>query len=472
MNSHIKTILNGGWKLLLAVGAGVAFSLISAQAANADVACGTIQCTVGSQQSAGGSETGGGGNSGTNPGGGSGGVKKYESRFSQCQAWYGLESGGWQAKKTYPAPNEAGVWNCRFEQQMSDIGKLPTCDKTGDGRVALGRYDIFALNADGTRGAYLYYYCVYPTKAYLTPVVTVITAPLGGIGEFHKVGAAGMTNTYGNGGTLSDSTGYRTTAFNRAAPSVVSLDQTFYAKTLIVNGQPSYGFYRLQWNKDMTQYKREKWPSWLNKADTFIHVRDYVERTTEPFTYACNVNPALVAGVRNDAIFDPSECARTTWQCDIRGEITHLGTAGNVQVMRDGSHIPVTFPTFGVVGNGVRNISNQQTYTGVDTNAVSPVNGVGSKPDYAKQYFQSSWRWNSWQAYEPTKEKWIAFYWASENGKTFSYNQQYRFTGEFYVPAQGSIGGGSAYRWVTDTTDCGVTKQSAQVEVLRAAGSK
>jgi hypothetical protein len=442
-----KTILNGGWKVLLSAGITIAASLITAQTASADVSCGSIQCTVGSQQTAVGSETGGGGGTGTTPGGGGGGTvkPKYTSVYTACVSWYGLESGGWQAQQTYPDPEAAGAWNCRFERQMSDHPKnLPQCGKTGDGRVAYGRYDMFLINPDGSKGEYKYFYCVYPTKAYLTPKVTTIKSPTGGIGDFYHVGAANMTSQYGTSGTKADSTGYRTTSFNRAAPSVVGLDQSFNAKTLVINGQPSYGFYRVQWKIDMAEYRRSIWPSWLGKADTFAHVRDYSTFSADAYTYGCNLNPALISGVRNDAIFDPSECARTTWQCDIRGEITHLGTAGNVQVMRDGSHIPVTFPTFGVVGNGVRNITKQQTYTGVDTNTVSPVNGVGSKPDYAKQYFQSNWNWNSWQAYEPTKERWVAFYWASENGKTFNYAQQYRFTGEFYVPAQGSIGGGSA----------------------------
>lgn len=474
MNDRIKTILNGGWKVLFGVGIAAAASLVTAQAANADVSCGSIQCTVGSQQTATGSETGGGGSTGTTPGGGSGSVKpKYDSEYSQCAAWYGGESGGWLGTKKYPDPTAAGAWNCRFERQMSDTVKnLPQCSKTADGRAAYGRYDMYLLNPDGSRGAYKYFYCVYPTKAYLTPKVTTINSATGGIGDFYRVGSAGMTSQFGTSGMKADTTGYRTTSFNRSAPSVVGLNQDFEARTLVINGQPSYGFYRLQWKVDMTEYQRSIWPSWMGKADTFVHVRDFVKNETYAHTYACNLNPALVAGVRTDGIFDPSECARTTWQCDIRGEITHLGTAGNIQVMRNGEHLATSFPTFGVVGNGVNNIRSQQTYTGVDTNKVSPVNGAGSDANSSNQYFQGNWKWNSWQAYEPAKPRWVAFYWSSDAGKTFSYGQQYRFTGDFYVPSQGSIGGGTGMQWVTDTTDCGITKTSGQVEVLRAAGSK
>lgn len=465
--------IKGG--LLLASLIATAFTLLlTAQEAHAgEVSCGAIQCNVTSSQYAQGTDsstppqTGGGGYSG-----GGGSSVAVIRQFTQCATWYGMAPAGFLATSSYPDPTRPGEWLCRFERGMTDVNaQLPQCSKIGD-RIAYGMTRVWIANPDGSRGDLWYTYCNYPSLRYVTPTVSYFTRPTGGVGDFLQTGTtssgAAEASVYGAGGTLADSTGYRGTGFDSGNPAAdVRLDQSFNAKTALTpQGQPRYGFYRLQWRIDWVEYRLERWHPWLGKADVFTQLRTFDTTQATPYTYACNLNPALAQGVISGANFDPAQCARSSWQCDVTGDIQVQNTSLPVQVMRDGTHLPVTFPRFDVNGSGVRN-TVKSTISEVDTSNITPVNG--SDPNWAKQYFDAEWTWNTWTGYDPNT-KWLAFYWTTDQGKPFSFDQRYRFSGQFYVPVSGSINSPTYYDWVDGAADCGISKTSNQVTVLRSAG--
>lgn len=458
-----------------------AASAVDAEAANASqIACGSIQCNVTSSQYASGTSssnpppstsTGGGSGSGS-----SSGRPRVTSKFVSCAWWYGLEAGGFRAVSSYPDPEAPGAWRCNFERQASDLNaNLPACHKTSDGRIAKGKYDVYRVNDDGSRGALWYSFCTYPTRAYLTPTTYTVKRPTGGQGDFLSVTTDSAATRYGAGGTRTDTTGYRSTGFNPSQPwHDVRLNQTFNARTgLTGNNQPNYSRYRLQWRIDWVDYRQSVYPGWLGKADKWERLRSYSTTQATPYTYACNLNPALQQGLIDGAIYDPAQCQRHTWRCDVQGNPQMMGTSNRITVMRNGERIPVTMPRFEVLGNGVSNVRNKQTFTAVDMKNVSPVNITEARdnPNHAKQYFDASWEWNQWRPYQPNNQ-WVAFYWSSDTGKSFKFTQRYRFTAEFYVPASTSINGNNSYRWVTGSTECGGVKTSNDAEVVRSAGSE
>lgn len=469
----VRLLIKGGIFLAGLFAAAVTLLFTAKQAHAGEVSCGAIQCNVSSSQYAQGTDyrtppqSGGGGSSG-----GSGSGIKVIREFTECATWYGLAPAGYLAVSSYPDPTAPGAWLCRFERSMTDVNaQLPQCPKLGD-RIAYGMTRVWVMNPNGSRGDLWYTYCNYPVLRYVTPTISYFTRPTGGVGDFLQTGTtssgAAQASVYGAGGTVADTTGYRGTGFNPGNPTAdVRLDQSFNAKTALTpQGQPRYGFYRLQWRIDWVEYQLQRWNPWLGKADVFTQTRTYSTTQATPYTYACNLNPPLVQGVIGGANFDPAQCARNSWQCDVRGELQVQGTSTPVEVMRDGTHLPVTFPRFDVNGNGVRN-AVKSTITEVDTSKVTPVNG--SDPNGAKQYFDAEWTWNTWRAYDPN-EKWLAFYWSTDQGKPFIFSQRYRFSGQFYVPVSGSINGGTHYEWVDGAAECGITKNSNQVTVLRSAG--
>tara|TARA_B100000378_G_scaffold168781_1_gene136003 strand:+ start:491 stop:1912 length:1422 start_codon:yes stop_codon:yes gene_type:complete len=462
------------WMLLtlgvtvFAAGTAAVATAVTAEAS--EVSCGTIQCNVSSQAYAEGTNSSNppaGSSSGGGSGSGSGGnAPRVSYDFTACRNWYGNSAVGFQSSNSFPDPALGGNYTCRFEGQATDLLKnLPICYSLGS-RVAYGRVDVYA------DGQLWYSYCAYPSLRFITPSVSYFTRPTGGVGEFwlatSNTNSGGMATQYGSTGTLADTTGYRGTGFNPANPAAdVRLNQSFNAKTAVSNGQPLYGYYRLQWRIDWTEWRLERYPSWLGKADQFTHIRDFNTVQVTPYTYTCSSNPPLVQGVVGGVSFTAADCVPTQWQCDIAGEIQVNGTSQPTTVMRDGSDIGVTFPSFGVSGNGVSNVRNQQMFNNVDTAAVSPVNG--SNPEGEKQYFWADWRWNRWTSYQPSGT--LAFYWSSDNGKRWWFTQKYQFTAEFWVPTAASINGGSAFQWVTDTTECGVEKRSPDVTVVRSVNS-
>lgn len=390
---------------------------------------------------------------------GSGEQPKYVSEYVECSSWHSAATQ--LLTFSYPAEN-SGSNRCWFnDRTMSDTD---TCPPYSD-RAAKGRVDYFVerVRADGsTYWIYARFRCVYPTDEY---------APIErrqGEGKVYTGGKATFlytstvpTNpantTHGSGGTVASTSGYVNRGVNLNNPEayVGEWRPSFTATTARDGaGQPIYSYYRLDWTLDYRVCVKWAYPSWLGVPARYDCSRSGTDISANPYTYACNLNPPLRAGVDPSAVFVPADCA-SSWRCEVRDPTTVGGQPALVAVMRNGTDIPVTFPTPTVFGDGVRDPRRWQ---------MNPTPSKDATPKLT--YVTQSWSWDKWQAFKPNGT--IAFHWASDKDHPFTWNTKYRFTADFYLPTQNTVGGASTYEWVTDITQCPETSNSPTIEVVRA----
>lgn len=387
------------------------------------------------------------------------------SFYSGCDTW--LPVGGGTSTHTYPVKN-SGSMACHFSdggQFSTGTGEVwflcpPKADRAANGRLT---YLVKGQNSAGEDvWVYARYRCLYPTDA---------NAPIErpqGEGKVYTGGKATFlytstvpTNpantTHGSGGTVASTTGYVNRGVNLSNPEayVGEWRPSFTATTARDGtGQPIYSYYRLDWTLDYRVCVKWAYPSWLGVPARYDCSRSGTDISANPYTYACNLNPPLRAGVDPAAVFVPADCA-SSWRCEVRDPTTVGGQPALVAVMRNGTDIPVTFPTPTVFGDGVRDPRRWQ---------MNPTPSKDATPKLT--YVTQSWSWDKWQAFKPNGT--IAFHWASDKEHPFTWNTKYRFTADFYLPTQNTVGGASTYEWVTDITQCPETSNSPTVEVVRA----
>ncbi|WP_461513821.1 hypothetical protein [Rathayibacter agropyri] len=327
-------------------------------------------------------------------------------------------------------------------------------------------------------GEYAFYYCVYPTEESFTPVVNEGKVYIGGEGIFSRVQTAGMASQPSSGGVIVDRTGYRTTNFNEANPRATpNLDQSFNAKTgTLEDGTPGYGFHRLQWELDYRFCTETIYPPLFNKPVKNECGPPQHEVTAEPYTYSCELSPALQAGANTTVSFKPSACADDAWECTVAAEITINGVnIGGLEVMRNGADVP-TIHNGGqmpnLTGSGAVN-PRQWKYKDMILDKSSPANDT--RRELWKQVDANGNvnRFGSWLDLNIAKQNMnTRFMWASDpvssaSRGSWAMTREYRFTADFVVTTQASIGAPSITRPVTDTADCG-SAASPNVTVVRS----
>ena len=344
------------------------------------------------------------------------------------------------------------------------------CPPRGD-RAANGRVDRYAL-IDG-KYVYAFFYCMYPTDEY-APIEReqgrgkIYT---GGEASFYRTADSNGAKQDSTSGTRTDTTGYVSRNVNLANPEAYTGQwaPSFQAKTgTTATGVPLYGYYRLLTSLDFRTCVKYGYPSWLNVSPRYDCSQRGQDRYVNPYTYACNLNPALQAGIVGGAIFDPAGC-NPQWSCTITGDILVNGISQDITLMRNGESQQVTnpTPTAQTDPNYVRSPRSWLYKNTVDEGS-TPF--FGTDPNSSKQYFKASWRWDGWQAYRNSDT--IAFYWASDSpAKPFSWSQTYAFTADFYIPVQSSAGSGTSYQWVTSGAYCPQVKQSANINVVRSVSN-
>ena len=396
-------------------------------------------------------------------GGGTSAPSPFKNEVHLCDSW--LPKSGGVGVGSYPADNSSS-YVCNFRDGGTSSGGSGTtwfqCPPLTD-RAANGRVDRYIVDKDG-KATFAYFYCMYPTDDY-APIERELGRGkiyTGGQGDFYRTGSGSSAKQASTSGTLTDSTGYVDRGVKLSNPEAYtgSWQPKFQAKTgTTAAGKPLYGYYRLLWKLDSRICIKYGYPSWLNEPTRYDCSQKVQDVIVNPFTYACDSNPALAAGVRSNAKFDPAAC-ESGWTCAVSSPMKVGGQTKAITVMRNGEGVPVVNPAGKVTKHGadIRNVGHWQTFSTIN---------AGSDPDDPDEY-QASWEWDKWETY--SKDADIAFYWATEPKGSFRWKTAYRFQAEFYVPTQAHVDGGTTYKWVMSTGKCGST-QSAPVSVVRSVNS-
>lgn len=452
--------------LLLAVLLGVAIAIIGFSAnppsayASSSTGCGQAVCYVDSQvrgESDWASEPYVGSDGETvTPGSGGGGTPGFKSKYVGCSSWYPKSSN--RLSFTYPAKN-SNDYDCWFDDKAMNQGCPPTGDRASNGRVD---YYIERVGVGG-KNVWLFarFKCLYPTDPF-APIESEAGRGkiyTGGQGDFYQTMSTKEVVKATRSGVRTDTTNYVNRGVNLSNPEAWagSWSPSFTAKTgTNANGSPMYGFYRLLWNLDYRICVKWSYPAWLNQPVRYDCSQAGTDTTVQPFTYACDTNPPLQRGVRSTALFQASDCV-SSWQCVITGSTLVGGSTEPLTVMRNGQNTPVTNATPGVKifdTSRVRNVRAWNIYR-------TPTPGSTPSLDYVK----TSWKWEKWEPFTAGSQ--IAFNWASEPDRPFSWDSRYKFTADYLVPKQSGLDGAVSWVWVTQNREC-LSSHSPDIGVVRS----
>lgn len=444
-----KTLLIGGLATFSVVLTSLTFSPTAAAAASTQtISCGAIACSVDTTAygQSGWTDTGSSGSGGSTP-------TYSSSQFIPCSLWLGKTTG---ITGSYPVKN-SGSYACGFF-----AGKTITPCPPQTDRASTGKIEIYQTGSDNKQH-YLYYFCLYPTDAYAPIKHNLGNGKIytSGIGNFFNTNSSSAAAaTYGAGGRLTSSSGWITRNVNLSNPAhyVGAWKPAFTAKTGInANGDPQYGYYRLQWTLNYRLCEKYGYPAWLNQPVQYDCSQKGQDKVASPYTYACNIgNPPLRAGIIRGASFIPNVC-NPKWKCIITGSTKVNNYFTPITVMRNGEKLNVTYPSVGVSGSAIRDSHSWKIYNQVTAGATPTINFV-----------YTSWKWDSYVPYQKTGNT-IAFTWASDTiNQPFSWSTKYSFTAEWYMPTTANIGGSTKYKWVTASATCPQTTYSPKVTVVRS----
>lgn len=466
MDTHLSGLLRNRFTLALTLLIGVAAGIIlffqSALPAHAGTSCGQAVCYVDSTVRA---ESDWAtqpyvGSDGSSSSPGSGASPDYMTTYTACSSW--LPVGGGYSTGSYP---KTGM-TCNFADGGSSGGGQgvvrfacpPQGDRSSNGRVT---YFIRQILADGgTRWVYARYRCLYPTDAYFLPTTARGKIYTGGQGDFYQTMDGNVAQQATRAGYRTATSGYVDRGVDLNSPEhwAGSWQPAFTAQTgTTAAGTPLYGFYRLLWVLDYRMCVKTSWPAWMNQAAVYDCAERGQDTFVNPYTYSCDANPPLQAGIRWDALFNPQDCV-PSWQCVLTSQTLVGGHTEPVTAMRNGQPLEVrnANPSVNVYDPArIRNVGQWKAFRTIDP---------GSTPE--STYVKPSWKWDRWESFTPTST--ISFNWASESAaQAFSWTTRYRFSAEFLVPRQDSVAGGVTYVWVWDTADC-LQSTSPDVLVMRA----
>lgn len=397
------------------------------------------------------------GTGGENSDSGSSAPSDYVYSFTPCRDWYGGGTIG-NNSPTYPiTPRSCG-----------NIPLAMTCPPLTD-RSATGWLNIYLKTETGKQklvGAT----CLYPTDEY-APVERKLGEGkiyVGGRADFYQTSHKSSATVYSREGTLTDSSGYVSRGANLSNAEAYAgvWKPSFTGKTgKKANGDPLYGYYRLIWDLDYKICEKWGYPSWLGVPARYDCSRGGQDRVVETYTYACNLSPAIRAGVASNADFRPSACERG-WSCSVSDPIRVNGYAADLSTMRNGVPLEVEFPSLTVhtsASDRVRGVRGEQLKVNV-VDGSTPWNKDFKDANSSQQFFASSWVWDRWQS---SRDGELRFYWASEPNRPFSITADYRFTADFFVYSQDSLTSGTRTQFAEDTVECG-HRTSAKITVLRS----
>lgn len=436
----------------------------------------------------------------------------FKSPFTNDAGIWGFGYNG-----TTVSRSEGNLWfgcNERFEEDIVVTpGKKHTCAPVNDGRpfpYAVG-YVITYRNWNPNHGGYDWQVfasgCVYVSKNTPPPKVEWNSQ---NARCYYGIQHSGFFSTnraaINNGGT--PTTIQPTSPPQNAIKPHVSQGGTSASRlvnctTMIrmdasLSLEDGYAYYRLQGFANWQEYRFYAWdPSYTGGVYQIADIRPgksgvVTERVYG--THSCTTNPAYQKYPSHASLptisFKYSDCKRNIeWACKIPNPPLINGVYNNVQLMRDGNHIPTNLGGVNVSGAGVRDINSKAVGTVSDNNMsykVGVVGGsspfAGTNPNASKQYFElwkgdkkTETQWNSWvKQPNANKNSFLTYYWSSDNGEKWQMNYQAKLDiAEFGVPFQSSTTSGQGTRWKTETNvDCDGVKTSNSATILRSVSSE
>lgn len=452
MKNTLRNLLIGGLFALTTFVASLLFSTSQAEA----ISCGAAQCYVESTVKG---ESNWKESAVVKPGNPAPSPSNFEAQYVGCSFWF---TGVIPMKHHYQYPgDQSNTFGCYFNAGLFPGSREEICPANNVG-AANGRTNVYYVDPSTGQKTFAYFYCVYPTAEY-APVEKIQGSGkiyVNGSAAFYNIGLTSSTSkiNHGAGGTVTDSTGLIQRGVDLANPEMYAGEwrPSFMGRTeTLPNGSPAYGFYRLDWTLNYHQCEKWGYPSWINEKPRYDCSQTGTDRIVEPYTYACNFDPALIRGINNSALFRPGECEKT-WTCEVDPNLFVGGQLDAISVMRNGHKIPVSYHAPLVTGEGVKNPRNYQV-----KHSITP----GSTP--SKEYVWTSFEWDKWQLFNEKQQ--VAFNWVSDDAsKPFSFRNDYRYTADFLLPSQGSISDGTVYKWVEGSENCPGASLSPEIRVLRS----
>jgi hypothetical protein len=384
--------------------------------------------------------------------------------YTGCSTW--LPQGGGQSTGSYPAEN-SGSHNCFFADGGASGGGSGSvnfaCPPHPD-RASNGRINVYYRDPDTGERVFKYMFCAYVTDEFAPIERNLGSGKIytGGQGDFFNTGAGTtQAGTYGNTGSKVSTSGYIDRGVDLSNPEAYagSWLPAFTAATGVnANGTPRYGFHRLQWTLDYRNCTKWAYPSWLGVPVRYDCAAGGQDQVASPYTYGCNSNPALQQGINAGAKFKASEC-ETSWACVIDGNTRIGGIPDVLDLLRNGEPNKVTYPTVGVSGGSIQNARSWKVKNELN---------AGSTP--TQDFVKNSWSWSKWETYKQDANT-VSFNWASDTAsQPWSFSSRFSYVAEYNVPTQDSVVGATTYEWVTDSTECPQTIQSAKAVVVRSTG--
>lgn len=268
-----------------------------------------------------------------------------------------------------------------------------------------------------------------------------------------------------------------------------------------------YGYYRLQINLKAVTCNVTGYPRWTgNTSADKISCGGQAPYNNYKYyaAYSCN-GFAQYTYANLPANIDFSISACVAFNCDITGTVTISGTNGDLQVMRNGENLKVTYPNISVTadpatarweaGTGWTDVTYGATgvvggsspYRG--TQGTSAVNdskqyfGLRSESNRSVSFLQatsgpvnssSNNPSSAWQVQTVNGVPNIDFLngnvnynWASAKGKTWQMFRTFRVNGEFWVPVADDTTGNTTMQWQKEAKYCG-NEKSGKITVVRS----
>jgi hypothetical protein len=273
-----------------------------------------------------------------------------------------------------------------------------------------------------------------------------------------------------------------------------------------------YAYYRLSGDYNYRQYLKEVWtwdPAWTFGVTRIAEIK--ITKTAESLkangggvrvstygVYSCSNTPDpyreyTYAGLpaQGTVIFGEAGCPQIAnqWECDLTPGPQINNVLNNVELMRDGSFVPLKLPEVKVYGTAVRDSDskglplggNNMSYRTQVLPGSSPF--LGTDPNASpKQYFEmfnenntTRNKFGTWQK-DPNANQFkkLTYYWSADPGKTWQMNYEARIDkAEWKVPVKDTSTSPVKQDWRTDTNvDCEGIKDSNKATILRSAGSE
>jgi hypothetical protein len=465
---------------------GTSLSEPISASADSTITCGGITCSAEGAVFGDGSNDNGGGNSSGTGGSTKTGGGTVTNSFEPCQGWEDVNAGLTTTK--YPAnyiAQGATDYGCFLGYSLG-IGY--TCPVGANGVPSLGRVDTtITIKVNGKKVTTdTGWRCYYPAGADVPiPVVTSLVCYTSGNAWFYQNGqqTGDGVGQYRVGTQLSSYPGgAKSTGWSSSNPTANcgGINLSFAAQTEVTNGVPVYGYYTMNFSTTYVIVTHSVLPAvWKIPASNSIS-NPLTNHYSDPYTYSCQLNPALQTGINTSVSFDPATCAGGTWACTL-SNLTLDGTSKAVSTMRNGKDIAVKGSTLAVSGAGVRNVTNPEYKWDLAPGA-TPRNPDALNINGTNQYFKLITVAPNGSRQQENMEQWLSnpnanqnklidLYWASDPTKPFVMTEGFGFTGQFLVNTQAGIGSGTTKQWVTDFAQCGNSVTSNPDSVLRSVNN-